>query len=54
MNVEHFERGYYLVKIRKALLQSGFKELACWGSFREMSPVKPALDRVWFVVKKEV
>lgn len=52
MDEEHKERGYTLEQIKDALGEAGLKELACWGSLREMSEPKPDSGRVWFVARK--
>lgn len=49
---EHKERGYSLEEVRQPLKKIGLKELACWGSFQEMSGLKPDSGRVWFIVQK--
>jgi ubiquinone/menaquinone biosynthesis C-methylase UbiE len=49
---EHKERGYSLKEIRQCLKKIGLKELACWGSFKEMSELKLDSGRVWFIVQK--
>jgi SAM-dependent methyltransferase len=52
MEEEHKERGYSLEEIRGCLKITGFQELACWGSLREMSKPKTDSGRVWFVAQK--
>jgi ubiquinone/menaquinone biosynthesis C-methylase UbiE len=49
---EHMERGYSLKEIRQCLKKIGLQELGCWGSFQEMSELKPNSGRVWFMVRK--
>jgi ubiquinone/menaquinone biosynthesis C-methylase UbiE len=49
---EHKERGYSVEEIKQSLKKTGFQELACWGSMKEMSEPKPDSGRVWFVVQK--
>ena len=49
---EHKERGYSLEEIKQSLQKIGFQELACWGSFQEMSEPKPDSGRIWFMVQK--
>ena len=52
MDEVHRERGYTLEEIRQCLKETGFQELACWGSLEEMSEPKPDSGRVWFVTTK--
>jgi ubiquinone/menaquinone biosynthesis C-methylase UbiE len=47
----HKERGYTLEEIRRCLAAAGLKELACWGSMREMSEPKADSGRLWFVAE---
>jgi ubiquinone/menaquinone biosynthesis C-methylase UbiE len=49
---DHKERGYSLDGIKESLKKIGFQELACWGSLKEMSELKPDSGRVWFVMQK--
>jgi SAM-dependent methyltransferase len=49
----HQERGYGLDDIRTCLAGSTLKEIACWGSFEDMTAPGPETCRVWFVAKKE-
>ncbi|AIF70105.1 hypothetical protein PAP_08620 [Palaeococcus pacificus DY20341] len=49
---EHKERGYTIREIRECLRKAGFKELACWGSIKDMSEPQPDTRRVFFVVQK--
>ncbi len=44
----HQERGYTLEQIREVLRGAGLVELACWGSFRELTPPRADSGRVWF------
>lgn len=52
MDEEHYERGYTLAEIRKALSAARLEELACFGNLREMSEPKPDSGRVWFVAQR--
>ncbi len=49
---EHRERAYGLPKIRRCLRNAGLRELAVWGSIRDMTPVRPGNGRVWIVAQK--
>ncbi|KPU63358.1 hypothetical protein EP1X_03185 [Thermococcus sp. EP1] len=49
---EHKEKAYTLREIRECLKRVGFKELACWGSIKDMSEPQPNSGRVFFVVQK--
>ena len=49
---EHKEKAYTLREIRECLKRVGFKELACWGSIKDMSEPQPDTRRVFFVVQK--
>ena len=52
LDEEHKEKGYTLREIRDCLKRVGFKELACWGSIKDMSEPQPDTRRVFFVVQK--
>ena len=49
---EHCERGYTIFEIRRCLRMAGLRELACWGSLENMTPLEADSGRVWFVSRR--
>jgi len=49
----HRERAYTLPQIRACLRKVGLRELACWGSFRDLTPPRRGGRKYWFACRRE-
>jgi len=48
----HTVHGFSLREIRDCLEASGLREVACWGSIRNLTEPAPDSGKVWFVCQK--
>ncbi|MRS04600.1 class I SAM-dependent methyltransferase [bacterium] len=49
----HFERAYSVEKIKQALVAAGFSFESCYGSLRNLTPMKQDSSRVWIFAQKK-
>lgn len=49
----HRERAYTLPQIRACLRKAGFREFACWGSFRNLTPPRRGSRKYRFGCRRE-
>ncbi len=48
----HYERGYTVTEVRKALSEASLSELACWSNLEEQKPLTNESRRMFFIAQK--